>query len=150
MIDATADLFSDRPPRRAVPVAVQIIGTMLFGAFAIVAVIFAFNAFWPAGVVLAIVLGWRGNFTSATPPQLSPEDLIERVQALRPGVQTKASGNSSFDAYRSDVLHRLEEEQAQFDGFLGRLREAKDQTEFDQFMDDRARRASTEQATDTA
>jgi hypothetical protein len=35
-----------------------------------------------------------------------------------------------------------EEEQAQFEAFLHRLREAKDKAEFDEFMEDRARRAS--------
>jgi len=56
--------------------------------------------------------------------------------ALRP------SGNHAFDAYKAETLRRLEEEQAQFEAFLHRLREAKDKAEFDEFMDDRARRAS--------
>ena len=56
--------------------------------------------------------------------------------ALRP------SGNATFDAYKTETLRRLEDEQAQFEEFLARLREAKDKAEFDQFMDDRARRAA--------
>jgi hypothetical protein len=39
------------------------------------------------------------------------------------------------------VLRRLEDEQAAFEGFLSRLREAKDAREFDRFMEDRARSA---------
>lgn len=50
-----------------------------------------------------------------------------------------SSGNSAFDAYKAETLRRLEEEQAAFEGFLNRLREAKDKTEFDAFMEDRAR-----------
>ena len=53
----------------------------------------------------------------------------------------KTSGNSAFDAYKTDTLRRLEEEQAEFEAFLQRLRESKDKAEFDQFMEDRARKA---------
>lgn len=54
------------------------------------------------------------------------------------------SGNSAFDAYKSETLRRLEQEQTEFESFLERLREAKDQAEFDQFMEDRSRRAAEE------
>lgn len=53
---------------------------------------------------------------------------------------TRSTGNSAFDTYKADTLRRLEEEQASFEAFLERLREAKDKSEFDQFMDDRAKR----------
>lgn len=54
------------------------------------------------------------------------------------------TGNTAFDAYKSETLRRLEQEQTEFEAFLERLREAKDQAEFDQFMDDRSRRAAEE------
>lgn len=54
----------------------------------------------------------------------------------------KPSGNSAFDAYKADTLRRLEDEQASFEQFLERLREAKDKSEFDQFMDERAKPAA--------
>ena len=38
----------------------------------------------------------------------------------------------------------MEEEQDSFEAFLERLREAKDKAEFDQFMDDRARKAKSD------
>jgi hypothetical protein len=60
----------------------------------------------------------------------------------------KPSGNSAFDAYKADTLRRLEQEQEQFESFLERLREAKDKAEFDQFMDDRDRRAAARQNDD--
>ena len=51
------------------------------------------------------------------------------------------TGNAAFDAYKDATLRRLEEEQASFEEFLARLREAKDKAEFDQFMEDRARKS---------
>lgn len=55
--------------------------------------------------------------------------------AMRP------SGNAAFDSYKADTLRRLEEEQAQFEEFLARLREARDKAEFDQFMAERRKRS---------
>ena len=52
-------------------------------------------------------------------------------------IAMKPSGNSAFDAYKSDTLARLEQEQEAFESFLDRLRAAKDKAEFDQFMDER-------------
>jgi Protein of unknown function (DUF2852) len=52
----------------------------------------------------------------------------------------RSSGNSAFDEYRTETLHRLEGEQREFRDFLERLRHAKDKAEFDQFMAERSRR----------
>lgn len=49
----------------------------------------------------------------------------------------QTTGNSAFDAYKADTLRRLEDEQRAFETFLQRLREAKDKSEFDAFMEDR-------------
>jgi len=61
----------------------------------------------------------------------------------------KSSGNSAFDAYKTETLRRLEEEQDNFEAFLKRLRDAKDKAEFDQFMDDRAKKMTETDDTDT-
>jgi hypothetical protein len=53
----------------------------------------------------------------------------------------RPTGNSAFDAYKADTLRRLEEEQDRFEAFLERLRDAKDKAEFDQFMEERARKS---------
>lgn len=53
----------------------------------------------------------------------------------------RSSGNIAFDNYKADTIARLEEEQRAFEDFMIRLREARDKTEFDDFLDDRARRA---------
>ncbi len=50
----------------------------------------------------------------------------------------RSSGNTAFDAYKAETLKRLMDEQEQFEAFLDRLRAAKDKSEFDQFMDERA------------
>jgi hypothetical protein len=47
------------------------------------------------------------------------------------------SGNHAFDEYRAETLRRLEEEQSEFSSYLERLRFAKDEAEFDQFMAER-------------
>ncbi|PRY95488.1 uncharacterized protein DUF2852 [Hasllibacter halocynthiae] len=59
-----------------------------------------------------------------------------------------STGNLAFDAYRDATLRRLEEERAEFESFLERLREAKDKAEFDQFMDQRAKDARDATPTD--
>lgn len=56
--------------------------------------------------------------------------------------QPASSGNRAFDDYRAETLRRLEEEQREFQEFLVRLREAKDKSEFDQFMSERKGRGS--------
>jgi len=52
----------------------------------------------------------------------------------------RPTGNAAFDAYKADTLRRLQEEQDSFESFLERLRAAKDKSEFDAFMDERATR----------
>lgn len=129
------------PPKPAqhmhpMPVPVQVLSTLLFAAFAIPVTIVALNVFWPGGIALAIILAWRGGFA---PGQRAAAPIEETVKSLLPtSGATNSSGNASFDAYRSDMIARLETEQVHFENFLGRLRDAKDKSEFDKFMDDRA------------
>lgn len=128
--------------RSDLPVPVLVVSTIAYATFALVVTIIALDAFPPGGVALAIVLGWRGGFV----PGLGRSSAKETVEALSPSVPAsvaRPSGNSSFDAYRDDMLKRLETEQDNFENFLGRLRDAKDQTEFDRFMDERAQKSVT-------
>lgn len=134
--------------RRDMPVAVQIISTLVYGGFAITAVAMAFVHFWPAGFALAAILGWRGGFVPQNFTQADADDIVERIKTLGPEAATRSSGNTSFDAYRSDIIQRLESERVNFEGFLGRLREAKDKSEFDNFMDERAAKARKDQTDD--
>jgi len=54
-----------------------------------------------------------------------------------------SSGNKAFDDYREATLKRLEEEEREFRTFLDRLRQAKDKSEFDQFMSERRERPAS-------
>lgn len=142
-IDMT-DFPTSPAPRSAPPVAVQILGMLLFAGFAIPVTIVAMVNFWPAGVVLAIVLGWRGTFAFGGTPGMSGDDIAKVVAAIKPEAQSRPSGNASFDRYRDDMLNRLEMEQESFETFLDRLRDAKDKVEFDSFMDERAAKIGRE------
>ena len=114
----------------------------------IAAMVGGFIFFWPVGLALLAYMIWsnrmfskhsdregrRGNCGTR---KMSSEQWQSARTAMRP------SGNGAFDAYKSETLRRLEDEQHAFEEFLARLRHAKDKTEFDAFMDERARRAST-------
>lgn len=126
-------------PAAQVPVAVQVLSVLVYGGFAIAASIVAIVHFWPAGIALAALLGWRGHFL---PHRATP--IASAMHELRPAAPERKTGNASFDAYREQMLDRLETEQTAFEGFLDRLRDAKDKVEFDHFLDDRAARARRE------
>lgn len=148
-ISSWSGTYHAPPQTERLHLSVQIISTLLFGAFAITAVALAFAHFWPAGILLAVLLGWRGGFVPQSFGPAHAAEIAQTVRALAPESRTRPSGNTSFDSYRSDMLQRLEDEQESFDVFLDRLRSASDKHEFDQFMDDRAeaaRRARFEDA----
>ncbi|MBK5927490.1 DUF2852 domain-containing protein [Rhodobaculum claviforme] len=92
----------------------------------IAAMVLGFIFFWPAGLAILFYMIWG-------------KKMFGTKSIARTGLHG-TSGNSAFDAYKADTLKRLEDEQQAFDDFLRRLREAKDKTEFDAFMDERARR----------
>ena len=93
----------------------------------IAAMVLGFIFFWPVGLAILFYMIWSKRMFSK-----SCSRGVARIDVQH------TSGNHAFDAYKADTLNRLEEEQSQFEAFLGRLRDAKDKAEFDQFMDDRA------------
>ncbi|MCL4189929.1 MAG: DUF2852 domain-containing protein [Rhodobacteraceae bacterium] len=101
----------------------------------IVATVIGFVVFWPIGLALLAYLIWSKRMF-----RKSCRHAWGRTHGF------KSSGNTAFDSYKAETLRRLEEEQAAFEAFLQRLREAKDKSEFDQFMDERARRAAAERS----
>lgn len=123
----------------------------------ITAMVLGFIFFWPLGLALLAYMIWgkqmfgkscrnrdhhehsRGDARRAW-----AENWDRMSRAARP------SGNAAFDAYKADTLRRLEDEQEAFETFLQRLREAKDKTEFDSFMEDRARNAGAHISETTA
>ena len=103
----------------------------------IAAMVIGFIVFWPVGLALLAYMIWSKRMFSGS----CHSRKMHRHAAFA------ASGNSAFDAYKAETLRRLEEEQAAFEDFLKRLRDAKDKAEFDQFMDERARAARVTDAT---
>ncbi|GLS87831.1 hypothetical protein GCM10010873_28050 [Cypionkella aquatica] len=105
---------------------------------------------WPVGLGLLAYMIWSKRMFSRSSCADRRARHFEKwahksqhwgASAMRP------SGNAAFDAYKSDMLRRLEDEQTAFESFLQRLREAKDKSEFDNFMEERARAASAPPAT---
>ena len=98
------------------------------------ATVLGFIAFWPIGLFLLFyMLFFRKSASMASCRTRRMKDGFRRMAG--------SSGNSAFDAYKAETLRRLEEEQDKFEAFLERLREAKDKAEFDQFMEDRAKKS---------
>lgn len=105
----------------------------------IAAMVLGFVFFWPLGLFLVFYITATHRWS---------KDMFSRSGcAARRHHQGhwghhrayQTSGNSAFDAYKSEMLKRLEDEQTAFEDFLQRLRAAKDKSEFDTFMDDRAK-----------
>ncbi|MEL6451315.1 MAG: DUF2852 domain-containing protein [Pseudomonadota bacterium] len=101
----------------------------------IAAMVLGFIFFWPIGLALLFYMIWSKRMFSKS---CTSRRMSNPITTMR------STGNSAFDAYKADTLRRLEEEQHNFEAFLERLREAKDKSEFDQFMDERAKAAKAE------
>jgi hypothetical protein len=126
----------------------------------IAAMVLGFIIFWPVGLSLLAYMIWGKRMFNSSCRSMSREDRharwaakIDRKFAMASGrgynMAWGSSGNAAFDAYKADMLKRLEEEQTAFEAFLQRLREAKDKSEFDAFMEDRARGAAQASDSDT-
>ena len=103
----------------------------------IAAMVLGFIFFWPVGLALLAYMIWG--------KRMFGKNCNSRTRNHRAAWAMHApSGNSVFDAYKAETLKRLEDEQQAFSDFLRRLREAKDKSEFDQFMADRERQRASE------
>ncbi len=100
----------------------------------IAAMVLAFILFWPIGLALLAYMIWSKRMFNGS---------CGRSRHMTRH-KFRTSGNTAFDAYKADTLRRLEEEQDAFEAFLQRLRDAKDKSEFDQFMDERAKSAKAD------
>lgn len=105
----------------------------------IAAMVLGFVFFWPVGLALLFYMIWsKRMFNKSCSRRTNMKPWAQRGMSAM-----SSTGNSAFDAYKADTLRRLEEEQVNFEAFLERLREAKDKSEFDDFMDERAKAAKT-------
>jgi hypothetical protein len=96
---------------------------------------------WPIALVLLAYLIWEKQmFSRSCAARSRSHDRAASQSSGASGHRyAEATGNHAFDSYKADALRRLEEEQAAFEAFLQRLRNSKDKSEFDAFMEDRAR-----------
>lgn len=101
---------------------------------------------WPVGLAILAYMIWSKRMFN------KHNSSVTRHAGRHARHAMKSSGNTAFDAYKMETLRRLEEEQGNFEAFLERLREAKDKAEFDDFMEDRARKsdASDDEAANPA
>ncbi|MBJ6373163.1 DUF2852 domain-containing protein [Sedimentitalea arenosa] len=99
----------------------------------IAAMVLGFVFFWPIGLAFLFYMIWSKRMFSKSCSRHGSWNTSRMTM-------TKSTGNSAFDAYKEETLRRLEEEQTNFETFLERLREAKDKAEFDQFMEERAKK----------
>lgn len=103
----------------------------------IAAMVVGFIVFWPIGLALLAYMIWGKQMFSKSCRKANTSQRHAWAMHV-------PSGNAAFDAYKAETLKRLEDEQQAFSDFMRRLREAKDKAEFDQFMEDRARRRADE------
>lgn len=130
--------MADHSSRHHVPQGVQILSIIFYTGFAIPVSIVAIENFWPAGILLAGFFAYQWGRIPTLNGGPSMREVVDSVKPQPVDQTEKSSGNASFDAYREDLLKRLEQEQENFESFLTRLRDARDKTQFDQFMDERA------------
>ena len=107
----------------------------------IAATVLGFIFFWPAGLALLAYMIWSKRMFSKNCARRGGHENSHMARQSRHRHSFRTSGNTAFDSYKAETLRRLEEEQDNFESFLQRLRESKDKSEFDQFMDERARNA---------
>ena len=115
----------------------------------IAAMILGFVFAWPVGLGLLAYMIWSKRLFNRIGAQKTGLSSVRGGSWGRNGGPMdfggtfRSSGNAAFDAYKSDTIRRLQDEQEAFEAFLQRLRDAKDQSEFDSFMADRAKAAET-------
>ena len=119
-------------------------------------VVLGFIVFWPVGLALLIYLKWSGRMFCSRHGHYGrwygPDGREARREAREEWRAWKrrnrwgggSSGNVAFDEYREETLRKLDEEQREFRDYLDKLRSAKDRAEFDQFMNERRNRPTTE------
>lgn len=108
----------------------------------IAAMVLGFVFVWPVGLAILAYMIWSkkrmfGRSCRHRGDHRRHSHEFASFHAMRGAL--RPSGNVAFDAYKAETLRRLQDEQEAFDTFLQRLRAAKDKSEFDAFMEDRAR-----------
>ncbi|MBS9721687.1 DUF2852 domain-containing protein [Tianweitania sp. BSSL-BM11] len=116
-----------------------------------------FVVFWPLGLAMLGYILW-GDRLDGFKRMMNGEGWFKNCAAKRSrhfGGGFNSTGNVAFDDWRSAELNRLEEERRkldeardEFDAYVRELRRAKDQDEFDRFMNNRNTRPQTTGSTE--
>jgi len=100
---------------------------------AVAAAVLGFVTWWPIGLAVVAYIMWGGSIDD-----LARDGIEQAKAAFKPATTASSTtGSAAFDEYRAETLRRLEEEQAEFNGFVSKLRDARDREEFERFMADR-------------
>lgn len=102
--------------------------------------VIGFIVFWPIGLAILAYMIWSGRMGCERRRRGEWREQKFKQKFgnwMGPAGPQYSTGNRAFDEYRADTLRRLEEEARDFEGFLDRLRMAKDKAEFDEFMNQR-------------
>lgn len=114
----------------------------------IATMVLGFVVFWPVGLALLAYLIWgKRMFASSCGHRRHKHD--HHAWGRHGFRAAQPTGNFAFDSYKAEALRRLEDEQEAFEAFLQRLRNSKDKSEFDAFMEDRARANAAADAAET-
>jgi hypothetical protein len=114
----------------------------------ITAMVLGFIIFWPVGLALLAYMIWGKQMFARS--CASRRHHHDHHAWGRHGMRAaQVTGNHAFDTYKAEALRRLEDEQEAFETFLQRLRNSKDKTEFDAFMEERARTNAEADAAET-
>ncbi len=110
--------------------------------------VLGFVVWWPVGLAILAFSLWSKNMScwghhGGKRWQRKMQRMEETMERFCGRQAYPSSGNRAFDEYREETLRRMEDEQREFQDFLGRLRAAKDKAEFDQFMTERRNRPAS-------
>lgn len=119
--------------------------------------VLGFIVFWPIGLAILAFMIWSGRMGGKKRGNIGRWHYEYKEDANGTGPcyrrrtgkgRRRATENWAFEEYREETLRRLEEEQAEFEEFLDRLRHAEDKAQFDKFMDERRSRPAEDDVVD--
>jgi len=116
--------------------------------FNILLMVIGFIFFWPLGLAMLAYNLW-GHRLNDLKKEIKRQFERPTDWNIAYGVSMPPSSNAAFDAYRAREFARLEEERAkldamrqEFDDYMESLRQARDQEEFDRFMENQRARSA--------
>jgi Protein of unknown function (DUF2852) len=115
----------------------------------IATMVLGFIIFWPVGLALLAYMIWGKQMFSRSCGHRHRHHDHGQSWGRHASRAGQVTGNAAFDSYKAEALRRLEDEQEAFEAFLQRLRNSKDKSEFDAFMDERARTTAAQDAAET-